>query len=121
MSSALDPFRLTNKLEPSALDVMVARLEARGHHPYFARPLVDYLDRMDIDRMADVLDLGCGTGIGGGSRHLVPGLEGKLRRAHAELLRDVAAEGRTDHRDEMTSEVHGLARVARNLRESSDS
>ncbi len=63
MSSALDPFRLTNKLEPSALDVMVARLEARGHHPYFARPLVDYLDRMDIDRMADVLDLGCGTGI----------------------------------------------------------
>jgi ubiquinone/menaquinone biosynthesis C-methylase UbiE len=63
MTQALDPFRLTNKLDPSALDVMIARLEARGQHPNFAKPLSAYLDRMEIDGKANVLDLGCGTGI----------------------------------------------------------
>lgn len=63
MSESLDPFRITNKLDPGALDIMVARLETRGHHPHFAKPLSGYLDRMGIDGKAEILDLGCGTGI----------------------------------------------------------
>lgn len=63
MAQALDPFRLTNKLDASALDVMIARLEARGRHRNFSGPLCAYLDRMKIDGKANVLDLGCGTGI----------------------------------------------------------
>ena len=52
MAQALDPFRLTNKLESAALEVITARLEARGHHPNFVKALSDYLDRMAIDSYA---------------------------------------------------------------------
>ncbi len=58
-----DPFRLTNQLDPAALDVIADRLETRGRHPCFTKALADYLDRMAIDDRTDVLDLGCGTGI----------------------------------------------------------
>ncbi len=78
MSKALDPFRITDKLDPGTLDVMVTRLEARGHHPHFARPLSDYLDRMDIDGKAEVLDLGCGTGIAARAIAQRVGFEGSV-------------------------------------------
>ncbi len=32
MDEALDPFRITDKLEDVLLDVMVSRLEVRGNH-----------------------------------------------------------------------------------------
>jgi ubiquinone/menaquinone biosynthesis C-methylase UbiE len=63
MPRAVDPFRITSSLPPPVLDVMVERLEQRGRHPSFAKPLSDYLDRMAIDSRRAVLDLGCGTGI----------------------------------------------------------
>lgn len=63
MATSADPYRITNKLEPSRLEVVAARLETRGRHALFARSLSDYLDRMDIDSKANVLDLGCGTGV----------------------------------------------------------
>jgi ubiquinone/menaquinone biosynthesis C-methylase UbiE len=63
MTGPLDPFRITDKLDRTALDVMTARLEARGRHPKFVCPLSAYLDRMSIDARANVLDLGCGTGV----------------------------------------------------------
>jgi hypothetical protein len=55
MTTARDPFRLTDQLEPAALEVMATRLEARGRQPSFAQPLADYLERMAIDRAAEVL------------------------------------------------------------------
>jgi ubiquinone/menaquinone biosynthesis C-methylase UbiE len=78
MGPALDPFRITDKLEPSALDVMIGRLEVRGHHPYFAKPLSEYLDRMAIDRRSTVLDLGCGTGVAARAIAARPGFEGTI-------------------------------------------
>jgi hypothetical protein len=63
MPDAADPFRNTDRLESSALDLMATRFEARGRHPYFATALSAYLDRMEIDRRSAVVDLGCGTGI----------------------------------------------------------
>jgi hypothetical protein len=58
---ALDPFRITDKLEDVLLDVMVSRLEVRGKHWFFQKVLREYLDAMDIDVTSTVLDMGCGT------------------------------------------------------------
>jgi ubiquinone/menaquinone biosynthesis C-methylase UbiE len=60
---ALDPFRITDKLEDPLLDIMIARLEVRGKHWFFQKVLGEYLDAMDIDSASTVLDMGCGTGV----------------------------------------------------------
>ncbi|WP_145717768.1 methyltransferase domain-containing protein [Mesorhizobium tianshanense] len=78
MAQALDPFRLTDKLDPNALEVMITRLEARGGHPNFAGPLSAYLDRMEIDDKANVLDLGCGTGVAARAIAQRPGFGGSV-------------------------------------------
>jgi SAM-dependent methyltransferase len=59
----VDPYSMTNKLGDALIKVVVARLEARGKHPMFARMLQDYLDAMQIDTAKTVLDMGCGTGV----------------------------------------------------------
>lgn len=58
-----DPWNGTDRLDEATLDVMVARLEARGENAEFVGMLDDYLDAMEIDAAATVLDLGCGTGL----------------------------------------------------------
>ena len=63
MDEALDPYRITDKLEDALLDGMVSRLEARGNHRFFQDVLREYLDAMDIDSANTVLDMGCGTGV----------------------------------------------------------
>jgi ubiquinone/menaquinone biosynthesis C-methylase UbiE len=63
VDEALDPYRITDKLENPLLDVMVSRLEARGNHWFFQKVLGEYLDAMDIDSAGTVLDMGCGTGV----------------------------------------------------------
>ena len=60
---AIDPYRITNQLDDPTLDALVARLEARGKHPRFIQMMGQYLDAMDIDSAATVIDLGCGTGV----------------------------------------------------------
>jgi ubiquinone/menaquinone biosynthesis C-methylase UbiE len=63
VDEAVDPFRITDKLEDPLLEVMVSRLEVRGKHWFFQKVLRDYLDAMDIDSAETVLDMGCGTGV----------------------------------------------------------
>jgi ubiquinone/menaquinone biosynthesis C-methylase UbiE len=58
-----DVYRLTDQLDDPTLEVLVARLEARGKHPRFQAMLHDYLEAMTIGPAAAVLDLGCGTGL----------------------------------------------------------
>ena len=60
---ALDPFRITDKLEDPLLDVMISRLEVRGKHWFFQKVLREYLDAIAVDSAETVLDLGCGTGV----------------------------------------------------------
>lgn len=61
--STIDPYRKTDTLDDSLLEVLVARLEARGKHPYFMEMLREYLDAMHIDEAQHVLDMGSGTGV----------------------------------------------------------
>jgi ubiquinone/menaquinone biosynthesis C-methylase UbiE len=63
VDEALDPYRITDKLEDALLDVMVSRLEVRGNHWFFQKVLGEYLDAIDIDSAGTVLDMGCGTGV----------------------------------------------------------
>jgi len=58
-----DVFGKTDQLDAATLDAMVARFEARGKHAAFAGMLTEYLDAMQIAPSANVLDLGCGTGL----------------------------------------------------------
>lgn len=59
----VDVYRITNQLDNSTLDVIAARLEARGKHPRVIEMMEDYLEAMQIDNAKDVLDIGCGTGV----------------------------------------------------------
>jgi ubiquinone/menaquinone biosynthesis C-methylase UbiE len=76
--SGLDPYHVTDQLEDAFLDVMVARLEARGKHPFFQDVLTEYLDAMAIDAASAVLDMGCGTGVAARSIARRPHFAGKV-------------------------------------------
>lgn len=58
-----DPWNVTDRLESSILDAMITRLESRGANGFFQDMLNDYVDAMDIDGAALILDIGCGTGV----------------------------------------------------------
>ena len=74
-----DPFSATDQLDAEMLQVIGARLEARGKHPRFAGMLQQYLDAMQIDAAGTVLDLGCGTGLAARVIARRPRLRRKLR------------------------------------------
>ncbi|MSQ58134.1 MAG: methyltransferase domain-containing protein [Betaproteobacteria bacterium] len=59
----VDVYRITDRLDQTTLDVLVARLEARGKHPRVIEMISEYLGAMNIDGAQDVLDIGCGTGV----------------------------------------------------------
>ena len=61
--ATFDVYGMTDTLPEPILEVIATRLEARGQHPAFQCMLHDYLDAMEIDQAATVLDLGCGTGV----------------------------------------------------------
>lgn len=76
--NTIDVYRITNELDDETLDVMVSRLESRGGHPRFAAMMDEYLDAMEIDSAASVLDLGCGTGIAARTIVRRPGFSGRV-------------------------------------------
>lgn len=61
--SAFDVYGMTDKVNATIADAIVARLEARGKNSFFQRMMNDYLDAIRIDSCNEVLDLGCGTGV----------------------------------------------------------
>jgi ubiquinone/menaquinone biosynthesis C-methylase UbiE len=113
--STVDVYRITDKLDPATLDVMVARLEVRGRHPRFAAMTAEYLDAMAIDSSRSVLDLGCGTGVVARAIARRPAFKGKvtgidrasyLVEAATRFARD---EGVADRVDFRAGDSHTLA------------
>ena len=76
--AAMDPFGRTDKLDDGMLEALVTRFEARGKHPRFAAMLLEYLEAMDIAHDAEVLDLGCGTGLAARAIARREGFSGKV-------------------------------------------
>ena len=62
MSNA-DVYRVTDRLDNATLDLIIERLEARGKHPRTQQLIDEYLNAMKVDAAANVLDIGCGTGV----------------------------------------------------------
>ncbi len=63
MIQVTDPYSTTHPADDAVFQAIVTRLEARRHHPLFAKMIQDYLDAMQIDKAQTVLDMGCGTGV----------------------------------------------------------
>lgn len=61
--STVDVYRITDRLDDDTLNVIVERLETRGRHPRALAIIDEYLDAVNVDAAADVLDIGCGTGV----------------------------------------------------------
>lgn len=76
--ATVDVYRITDQLDDSTLDALIARLEARGQHPRFVAMMREYLDAMGIDSAASVLDLGCGTGVVARAIARRPGFAGRV-------------------------------------------
>lgn len=103
----VDPFGRTDELDEGMLEALVARFEARGRHPLFARMLAEYLDAMEIDGAGAVLDMGCGTGLAARAIARRPGFSGHvtgvdlspyLVAAAARLAADEGLAGSTEFR-----------------------
>lgn len=77
-SRPADPFARTDVLDEATLEALVSRLEARGAHPRFAAMLQEYLDAMDIDSAAMVLDIGCGAGLAARAIARRPAFSGRV-------------------------------------------
>lgn len=58
-----DPYRVTDQVDATMLEMMIARLEERGRDARFLGMIDDYLDATGISEARTVLDLGCGTGV----------------------------------------------------------
>jgi ubiquinone/menaquinone biosynthesis C-methylase UbiE len=112
--STLDPYRISDQLEETALETIVTRLEARGDNGDFQRMLEDYLDAMGIDSASTVLDVGCGTGVAAraiakreGFRGRVTGIDlsPHLVAAADRLAREEGLDGRFEFR---AGDTHSL-------------
>lgn len=76
--TAVDVYRITDKLDEDTLGVLETRLEARGKHPRFLHMMGEYLDAMAIDGAGTVLDVGCGTGVAARAIARRPGFRGRV-------------------------------------------
>ena len=60
---ARDPHRFINDLGPEMIDRLVERLESRGKDRVFTRLFDNYSSRLGLQSDAQVLEIGCGTGV----------------------------------------------------------
>ena len=61
--TARDAMEFMNEQDEATLQRFVERLEFRGKDPMFVGYREAYVDKMALGRTADVLELGCGTGV----------------------------------------------------------
>ncbi len=58
-----DIFRYITKQDKATLDRIIERMEFRGKNPVFRGWLMEYLGKLNVTEMGEVLALGCGTGV----------------------------------------------------------
>jgi SAM-dependent methyltransferase len=58
-----DIFRYITEQDKSTLDRIIERMEFRGKNPVFRGWLMEYLGKLKVTAMGEVLALGCGTGV----------------------------------------------------------
>ena len=61
--AARDVFRFINDVDEATIHGLINRLEYRGQDPTFSRMRDAYLDKLHLSPSAQVLELGCGTGM----------------------------------------------------------
>lgn len=60
---ARDPHRLVNEVDDAVIGRLIDRLESRGKDTVFTRLFDKYAGRLNLPKSAQVLEVGCGTGI----------------------------------------------------------
>jgi SAM-dependent methyltransferase len=60
--AARDPHRFVNELDNAAVERLIARLESRAKDKVFARLFDKYAAQLTLSPLAQVLEVGCGTG-----------------------------------------------------------
>jgi SAM-dependent methyltransferase len=111
---APDVYGHTHEMDQRTLDVVAERLEARGRHPFFARAIGDYMDRLALAGPESVLDLGCGTGVAARAIAHRPEVRGPITAIDISphLIRAArrlaAEEGLSERIDFRTGDAHGL-------------
>jgi ubiquinone/menaquinone biosynthesis C-methylase UbiE len=65
-------------MDDSALAVMAARLENRAKHPFFRGVIADYMRDIAPERVAQALEIGCGTGVVSRRLAATPGFGGTI-------------------------------------------
>jgi SAM-dependent methyltransferase len=58
-----DVYGRTFQLDETALAAIATRLEVRGKHPFFAQVIEEYLNRLDLGHLQQIIEIGTGTGI----------------------------------------------------------
>jgi ubiquinone/menaquinone biosynthesis C-methylase UbiE len=76
--SSKDIFQSIGSLDEDGVQKIVDRLEYRGQDQIFVELRDEYLRRMNLPLDADILDLGCGTGVVARALAAEPGRTGKI-------------------------------------------
>jgi arsenite methyltransferase len=73
-----DVWGRTSDIDESALAVMAARLENRAKHPFFHGVIADYIGALELKLIANVIEIGCGTGVVSRRLAATPGFRGAI-------------------------------------------
>ncbi len=112
--TARDAMEFINEQDEATLQRFVERLEFRGKDPTFVGYREAYVDKMALDRTADVLELGCGTGVVTRALAGRDGFEGRVIGIEqspvlVEVARRLAAEeGVGDRIEFRVGDIHAL-------------
>jgi len=109
-----DVWGRTSDIDESALAVMAARLENRAKHPFFRGVIADYIGALDLQRIAHVIEIGCGTGVVSRRLAAAPGFRGKIIATDmSPYLIEIARRHATDEgvTARITFEVSGAANL----------
>lgn len=112
--TARDPHRFVTELDDATVDSLINRLESRGKDAVFTRLCDAYVARMQLPPSAQILEIGCGTGVVVRTLARRKGFSGRVTGidqspAFIETARRLAAdEGLDQHVEFRVGDAHAL-------------